>query len=188
MNLLQHVQELAGKKKKVPLIRTGMTVRVHLRIKEGEKQRTQIFEGLVLKVNSGHGADKSYTVRKMVGGIGVEKIFPLHSTNIEKIEVKKIAKVRRSKLYYMRERSGKSARLRQSLVSGVAMDETISLEEEEEKPEVAETPEENTDAQEDAPVAETPETPEAPEAPATPEVAETPEAPEAEETKPEEKE
>lgn len=188
MNLLQHVQELAGKKKKVPVIRTGMTVRVHQRIKEGEKQRTQIFEGLVIKVNSGHGADKSFTVRKMVGGIGVEKIYPLHSTNIEKIEVKKVAKVRRAKLYYMRERSGKSARLRESLVSGSAMDETIVLESDEapapEAPEAA--PEEATTeaVAEATPTEETPAAEEPKEEVATP----AEEAPAAEEAPEEPKE
>lgn len=115
MNLLQHVQEKAGKK--VPIIRPGYTVKVHQKIREGEKTRTQIFEGLVIKVNSGYGADRSFTVRKVVEGIGVEKIFPLYSSNIEKIEVTKKSKIRRAKLYYMRERSGKSARLKERFVS-----------------------------------------------------------------------
>lgn len=115
MNLLQHVQEKAGRA--VPNIRPGFTVKVHQKIREGEKTRTQIFEGLVIKVNSGYGADRSFTVRKIVEGIGVEKIFPLYSTNIEKIEVTKKSKIRRAKLYYMRERSGKSARLKERFVS-----------------------------------------------------------------------
>ena len=103
--------------KRVPEIKTGYTIRVHQRIKEGEKERTQIFEGLVIKV--GHGADfeKTITVRKIISGIGVEKVFPIHSPNITKIEVKKKAKVRRAKLYYMRERSGKSARLQERHVT-----------------------------------------------------------------------
>lgn len=116
MTTLQDIQKLAIKKK-VPVIQTGHTVRVHQKIKEGEKERIQIFEGLVIRVNSGHGADKTFTVRKIVQGIGVEKIFPLYSPNIQKIEVKKESKVRRAKLYYMRERAGKSARLKGSFVS-----------------------------------------------------------------------
>jgi large subunit ribosomal protein L19 len=114
MNILMDVQELAVKK--VPDLRPGLTVRVHQRIKEGEKERIQIFEGLVTKINSGHGADKTFTVRKVVEGIGVEKSFPVYSTNITKIEIKKNSKVRRSKLYYMRDRSGKSAKLRETLI------------------------------------------------------------------------
>jgi len=111
---MQLVQKV-GKKfmKKVPVIRTGSTVKVHQKIKEGNKERIQVFEGLVIAVNSGSGPDKTFTVRKVVGGIGVEKIFPLYSTNITKIQVTKSSDVRRAKLYYMRKRSGKSARLRE---------------------------------------------------------------------------
>lgn len=116
MSILKHIQDLAIKKK-VPALKSGYTVRVHQKIKEGEKSRIQIFEGLVININSGSGADKTFTVRKVVGGIGVEKIFPLHSTNIEKIEVVKTAKVRRSKLFYMRDRAGKSARLKERFIS-----------------------------------------------------------------------
>jgi len=123
-NILQDIQKLAVKKK-VPAIEPGYTVRVHQRIKEGEKERTQIFEGLVIKVNSGHGADKTITVRKVIDGIGVEKIFPIHSTNITKIEVKKKSRVRRAKLYYMRDRFGKSARMKETFVSNKEMEESI---------------------------------------------------------------
>jgi large subunit ribosomal protein L19 len=115
MNILQEVQELAVKK--VSQVSVGNTVVVHQKIKEGEKERVQLFEGLVISVNSGHGADKTITVRKVVEGIGVEKIFALYSTNIVKIEIKKKSKIRRAKLYYMRERTGKSARLKETFVS-----------------------------------------------------------------------
>lgn len=98
-------------KKRVPDIKTGMTVRVHQKIKEGEKERVQIFEGLVIKVSSGTGVNKTFTVRNIMSGVGVEKIFPLYSTNVVKIEVKKQAQVRRAKLYYMRKLRGKAARL-----------------------------------------------------------------------------
>lgn len=97
--------------KKIPEIKAGYTVRVSQKVKEGDKERIQNFEGLVIKVGHGEGPEKTFTVRKIVEGIGVEKIFPMHSPNITKILVIKKAKVRRSKLYYMRERFGKSARL-----------------------------------------------------------------------------
>jgi|GEM_PF-58066 len=105
--------------KKIPEIKTGYTIRVHQKIKEGGKERVQVFEGLVIKVGHGEGVEKTITVRKIVQGIGVEKIFPIHSSNITKIEVKKKAKVRRSKLYYMRQRFGKSARLQERHVTDV---------------------------------------------------------------------
>jgi large subunit ribosomal protein L19 len=123
-NLLQEVQTLAVKTK-VPAMKAGHTVRVHQRIKEGEKQRIQIFEGLIIKMNSGYGADKTITVRKIVDGVGVEKIFPVYSTNIEKVEIIKISKVRRAKLYYMRGRSGKSARLKETFVSSKEVEDSI---------------------------------------------------------------
>jgi len=94
------------------MLNPGMSIKVHQKIKEGEKERTQIFEGLVVKISSGNGVNKTFTVRKVVDGIGVEKIFPFYAPSIEKIELMKRGKVRRSKLYYMRERQGKSARLR----------------------------------------------------------------------------
>ncbi len=95
-----------------PEIRPGFTVRVHERIQEGEKDRIQIFEGLVIAVHAGHTqTDSTFTVRRVVSGIGVEKVFVLHSPNVEKIEVKKVAKVRRAKLVFLRGRAGKSARL-----------------------------------------------------------------------------
>lgn len=117
MNSLQLIQEKA--EKKVPEVKPGHTVRVHQIIKEGEKERVQIFEGLVIKIGSGHGADKTFTVRKVVEGIGVEKVFPLYSPMIKKIELKKYSKVRRAKLYYMRDRFGKSARMKEGFISGV---------------------------------------------------------------------
>jgi large subunit ribosomal protein L19 len=123
-SVLQHVQKQSVRK--VPDIRVGQTVRVHQKIKEGNKERIQIFEGLVLKLNSGYGADKTFTVRKLVSGIGVEKIFPLFSPAIEKIEIKKKSKVRRAKLYYMRDRSGKSARLKASFVSEKELESSIN--------------------------------------------------------------
>lgn len=96
----------------VPDIQPGYTVRVHERIQEGEKTRVQVFEGLVIGVHNGHVAtDRSFTVRKVVSGIGVEKVFATHSPNLEKIEVKKVAKVRRARLNFLRGRTGKAARM-----------------------------------------------------------------------------
>ena len=114
MSVVKEVQEMAVKN--VPNVEVGHTVKVHEKIKEGNKERVQIFEGLVLKINSGHGADKTFTVRRMSDGFGVEKIFPMFSPLIE-IELVKKAKVRRAKLYYMRERTGKAARLKETFVS-----------------------------------------------------------------------
>ena len=95
-----------------PDIRPGFTVLVHERIQEGNKERVQVFEGLVISVHKGHTAsDSTFTVRRIVGGIGVEKVFSIHSPKIEKVEVKKVAKVRRSKLFFLRGRRGKAARL-----------------------------------------------------------------------------
>ncbi len=110
-DILNHVAK-ASMKRRVPLLKPGMTIRVHQKIKEGEKVRTQVFEGLVIKVSSGNGVNKTFTVRKIVGGIGVEKIFPFYAPVIEKIELMKRGKVRRAKLYYMRKRQGKATRLR----------------------------------------------------------------------------
>jgi large subunit ribosomal protein L19 len=98
--------------KNVPAVQPGYTVRVHERIQEGGKERVQIFEGLVISVHKGHvPTDTSFVARKVVQGIGVEKVFPLHAPTIEKIEVKKVAKTRRAKLYFIRGRSGKAARM-----------------------------------------------------------------------------
>ena len=95
-----------------PEIRPGYTVRVHERIQEGNKERIQIFEGLVIAVHNGSmPTDATVTVRKIASGVGVEKIFLLHSPKIEKLEVKKVAKVRRAKLFFLRGRRGKAARL-----------------------------------------------------------------------------
>ena len=100
-------------KKNVPDIQSGDTVKVHLKVKEGAKERVQIFEGLVIATRHGKTLDGSFTVRKESFGVGVERVFPLHSPRIVKIERIKQSKVRRSKLYFMRELSGKNARLKE---------------------------------------------------------------------------
>ena len=96
----------------LPQFKSGDTVRVHVRIKEGEKERVQIFEGLVIRKRRG-GVRASFTVRKVSYGIGVERIFPLHSPIIDKIEVVRKGRVRRARLYYIRERKGKAARIKE---------------------------------------------------------------------------
>ncbi|PIS08013.1 50S ribosomal protein L19 [Candidatus Berkelbacteria bacterium CG10_big_fil_rev_8_21_14_0_10_43_13] len=99
-------------KKNIPELRSGDTVKVSVKVREGAKERVQAFEGLVIAVQHGKGLDGSFTVRKESFGIGVERVFPLHSPRIVKVERIKQSKVRQSKLYYMRELSGKNARLK----------------------------------------------------------------------------
>jgi large subunit ribosomal protein L19 len=96
----------------LPAFGPGDTVRVHQRVVEGQKQRIQVFEGVVIS-RRGSLSNASFTVRKVSYGVGVERIFPLHSPNIEKIEVTRHGKVRRAKLYYLRERRGKAARIKE---------------------------------------------------------------------------
>jgi large subunit ribosomal protein L19 len=95
----------------VPAFRAGDTVNVHIRIIEGEKERIQIFKGTVIRLRKG-GTNATFTVRKVSDGIGVERIFPLHSPSIEKIEVVTRGKVRQSRIYYLRQLKGKAARIR----------------------------------------------------------------------------
>jgi len=109
MNIVDQL-EAQQSKKEIPAVRPGESVRVHVKVVEGEKERTQIFEGIVIGM-AGRGNRATFTVRKISYGVGVERIFPLHSPRVEKVEVMSRGKVRRAKLYYLRERSGKAARL-----------------------------------------------------------------------------
>jgi len=96
----------------IPDLRPGLTVRIHEKVLEGDKERTQIFEGLIIAVHKGQNpSDATCVVRRVLSGVGVEKIVPLQSPFIEKIDVKKMARVRRAKLFFLRGRHGKSARL-----------------------------------------------------------------------------
>lgn len=95
----------------VPAFNVGDTVKVHVKIKEGNRERIQIFEGFVLKKQNG-GISETFTVRRIASGVGVEKTFPLHSPLVEKIEVVRRGSVRRAKLNYMRQRTGKSAKIK----------------------------------------------------------------------------
>lgn len=110
MNILDQITE-EYKKSDIPEFSVGDTVRVHIRIIEGQRERIQAFEGYVLKKQHG-GINETFTVRRLSQGIGVEKTFPLHSPKIEKIELVSKGKVRRAKLNYMRERTGKAAKIK----------------------------------------------------------------------------
>jgi large subunit ribosomal protein L19 len=109
MNQLDQV-ESAYTQRVVPMFSPGDTVRVHVRVVEGDKQRIQVFQGVVI-ARRGGGTRETFTVRKMSGGIGVERIFPLHSPNVDRIELMRRGKVRRAKLYYLRNLRGKAARI-----------------------------------------------------------------------------
>ena len=100
-------------RKDLPEFHSGDTISVGYRVIEGSRSRVQSFEGVVIKISSGHGLDKTFTVRKISGGIGVERIFPFHSPNIESIKVLKEGKVRRAKLYYLRGLKGKATRIKE---------------------------------------------------------------------------
>ena len=110
MNKVIQKLEQRALRKDLPEFRVGDTVRVQVKVVEGEKERLQSFEGTVIKLNRG-GNRATFTVRKVSYGVGVERIFPMHSQRIERIQVLSRGRVRRAKLYYLRERSGKSARL-----------------------------------------------------------------------------
>ena len=113
MNLMQAFIE-KQKKANVPTVAIGDTVKVHLKVKEGNRERIQIFEGTVIAKKHG-GIEETFTVRRISYGIGVEKVFPVHSPSIEKVEVVRHGKVRRAKLYYLRNRVGKAAKVKEAL-------------------------------------------------------------------------
>ena len=110
MDLIKSITQ-EYEKSDIPQFSVGDTVRVHVKIKEGNRERIQIFEGFVLKRQNG-GISETFTVRKISSGVGVEKTFPLHSPRIDKIELVRKGDVRRAKLNYMRERTGKAARIK----------------------------------------------------------------------------
>lgn len=115
MDLIKIAEEAFATGKQHPEFRAGDTVTVAYKIVEGNKQRVQLYRGVVIKIN-GEGEKKRFTVRKMSGTIGVERIFPMESPNIEYIEVNKHGKVRRAKLYYLRNLTGKAARIKERRV------------------------------------------------------------------------
>jgi len=101
-------------KKEIPVIRIGDSVRVHNRIKEGNRERIQLFEGTVIAKHGG-GISETFTVRRVSYGCGVEKTFPIHSPNVEKVDIIRVGKVRRAKLYYIRERVGKASKVKEKI-------------------------------------------------------------------------
>jgi large subunit ribosomal protein L19 len=111
MDLIKQVEN-EHLKEQIPVFSPGDTVRVHFKVVEGNRERTQIFEGVIIK-RRGSGLNESFTVRRISYGVGVERTFPLHSPKIVKIEVMRRGRVRRAKLYYLRELRGKAARIKE---------------------------------------------------------------------------
>jgi len=111
MPIIKHISATQAKTD-LPNFQPGFTVRIHQKIKEGDKERIQIFEGLVIARKGGSGANATFTVRKISSGVGVERIYPLHSPNVVKVEVVKENNVRRAKLYYVRARQDNQPRMR----------------------------------------------------------------------------
>ncbi len=115
MDLVKFVEEQAITSSAFPEFKSGDTVSVHYKIREGNKERIQIYQGVVIQRNSS-GANETFTVRKMSNGVGVERIFPVNSPNIDKVVVNSYGKVRRAKLFYLRELTGKAARIKSKRV------------------------------------------------------------------------
>ena len=112
MDLIKVAEEAFATGKKFPEFKAGDTITVAYKIIEGSNERIQLYRGVVIKI-AGHGDKKRFTVRKMSGTVGVERIFPIESPNIESIEINKVGKVRRAKLYYLRKLTGKAARIKE---------------------------------------------------------------------------
>lgn len=144
-------------KNKIPELKVGNTVKVHVRIKEGNKERIQVFEGIIIKVQGG-GVNQTFTVRKTSYGVGVEKTFLVHSPLVEKVELVRVGKARRARLFYLRDRVGKAAKTREQVGARIEDKEIVLKEDLLEKPVVEEVAEEVI-TEETAPVAETVETP-----------------------------
>ena len=130
-------------KNKIPELKVGNTVKVHVRIKEGNKERIQVFEGIIIKVQGG-GVNQTFTVRKISYGVGVEKTFLVHSPLVEKVELVRVGKARRARLFYLRDRVGKSAKTKEQVGARIEDREIIIKEDLVEEP-VAEEKEEVTE-------------------------------------------
>lgn len=140
-------------KNKIPELRVGNTVRVHVRIKEGNKERIQVFEGIIIKKQGG-GVNSTFTVRKKSYGVGVEKTFLVHSPLVEKVEVVRVGKARRAKLYYLRDRVGKAAKTKELVGARIEDREIVVKEELVEEPVAKETTAVEETVTETAPVVE----------------------------------
>ena len=132
-------------KNSIPEIKVGNTVRVHVKIKEGNKERIQVFEGIVIKKQGG-GVNETFTVRKISYGVGVEKTFLIHSPLVEKVEVVRVGKARRAKLYYLRERTGKASKTKEMVGARIENKEIVL------KEDLVEEPAEETPVAEEAAV------------------------------------
>lgn len=139
-------------KNKIPELRVGNTVKVHVRIKEGNKERIQVFEGIIIKVQGG-GVNQTFTVRKISYGVGVEKTFLVHSPLVEKVELVRVGKARRARLFYLRDRVGKAAKTKEKVGARIEDREIIIKEDLAEEPVAEEVVEEVAKVE---PVAETP--------------------------------
>ena len=115
-------------KNKIPDLHVGDTVRVHAKIKEGSRERIQVFEGIIIKKQGG-GVNATFTVRRISYGVGVEKTFLIHSTNVEKVELVRVGKARRAKLYYLRDRVGKAAKTKEKVGARIVTNEIVVKEE-----------------------------------------------------------
>lgn len=102
-------------KENAPEVKIGQTVKVHVKIREGERERIQVFEGTVIARNNS-GIAETFTVRRISYGVGVERVFPVHSPNVEKVEIVRSGKIRRAKLYYLRDKIGKAAKLKEQIM------------------------------------------------------------------------
>ena len=125
-------------KNKIPVLNVGDTVRVHVKVKEGNRERIQVFEGIIIKVQGG-GVNQTFTVRKTSYGVGVEKTFLVQSPTVEKVEVTRVGKARRAKLFYLRDRLGKSAKTKEKVGARIETKEVTIKEELAEEPAVEET-------------------------------------------------
>ncbi len=133
MDIIKSI-EFDQMKSQVPDLKVGNTVRVHIRITEGNKSRIQVFEGTIIKIQGG-GVNQTFTVRRISYGVGVEKTFLVHSPIIEKVEVTRIGKARRAKLYYLRDKLGKQARTKEQIGAQIENKEIVIKEEAVEVPE-----------------------------------------------------
>lgn len=120
-------------KNKIPTLKVGDTVKVHVRVKEGNRERIQVFEGIIIKIQGG-GVNQTFTVRRISYGVGVEKTFLIHSPAVEKVEVVRVGKARRARLFYLRDRVGKSAKTKEQVGARIETLETIIKEEAVEAP------------------------------------------------------
>ena len=120
-------------KNKIPVLNVGDTVKVHVRVKEGNRERIQVFEGIIIKVQGG-GVNQTFTVRKTSYGVGVEKTFLVHSPLVEKVELVRVGKARRAKLYYLRERTGKASKTKEMVGARIENKEIVLKEDLVEEP------------------------------------------------------